>query len=421
MSKERKTKNHLTGILATASLFTILSLTQAQAAYNGAVLSEIEINPYHGDSYQIMVRTDKGIPIEKQVISDNEIMIDLKNTKPASFVNTIYNNATKVNHVIVQAVSNNRVRILLQGSNMSASKITLDTKGASLNLPAEPTTVKLTGPDVSTTITENPSITANTETNTEINKEQITTSEPVKEEVKPQESEEIILQHPINQFKPIETSINDEEINEEEITPLIQGAMISKIAKKIFNTSNFDWILRFSVLAFLIIAGIKLLKPKNTVKIDLSGDLKSKEIDLFREINNKRGLIGTGLKNNSEISKKPGYNSISNYGIKEYQNSQVPSLSSLNPSLSKITRETKYNKPMANEKLLKSLNTQKTLAKTPSRSLNTSKVTEKEINSAKVNIDSQKFLETMAKIYEKSGRGDLAQGIKHNILSPKIR
>ncbi|EKE02801.1 MAG: hypothetical protein ACD_20C00330G0015 [uncultured bacterium] len=414
MNKVVKTKRYLVNVLTTLSISAFLSLSPAYAAYNGAILSEIEINPYHGDSYQIMVRTDKDIPVEKQVISDNEIVLNLKNTKPAKFVNTIYNNSTKVNHVIVQSISNNRVKVLLKGTNISASKITIDTKGETLSLPEEPIAIKLTGPDV---VDSENTITADS---TEPVEEAKTT-----EEVQNLHQEEIVLQHPVARFKPIDTDIR-EEITEEEDSSLsiMQGAMASGAMKKIFSTSSFDWLLRLAMLALLIIGGLKLFNPKEkSVKIDLSSDLKSKEIDLFRELHSRKGLIGSGLKDSSKfnnIAKKPGYNSISNYGIKEYQNSQRPPLNSQITPMARIS-EPKYNRPAANETLLKALNEQKTMPKAATRTLNTGKITQKEVNTAKVNIDNAKFLETMAKIYEKSGRADLAQGIKHNILKSKTR
>ncbi|OGH99516.1 MAG: hypothetical protein A2104_02495 [Candidatus Melainabacteria bacterium GWF2_32_7] len=420
MNRVKKTKYCLIG-LAALSVSTFLSLSPTYAAYNGAILSEIEINPYHGNAYQIMIKTDKDIPIDKQVISDNEIILDLKNTKPAKFVNTIYNNATKVNHVIVQSLSNNRVKVTLQGVNMSASKVTLDTKGESLNLPEEPVAINLTGPDASTAENVN---TAPIEDKKVAEEPKVTEEPVITEEVQNSQQEEIILQHPVNSFKPIDTSINEEmeEVEDNSSLGLMQGAMASGLIKKVFSTSSFDWLLRLAVLVMLIIGGLKLFKPKEkNVKIDLSNDLKTREIDLFKELNNRKGLIGSGLKDTSKInniSKKPGYNSLSNYGIKEYKNSQVPPLGSQITPTAKIKNEPKYNK--ANEDLLKALSSQKTLPKTPTSAFNTSKIAQKDINTAKVNIDSQKFLETMAKIYEKSGRTDLAQGIKHNILKSKI-
>src|SRR3989339_461104 len=130
MSKVRKTKNHFAGILVAASIFAV-SLP-AYAAYEGAVLSEIEINPYHGDSYEIQIKTDKKVPIQKQVTSDNEIVLNLENIKPAKFVNTVYNNISNIDHVIVQPLSNNHVKITLHGNNVSTSKITVSTQGTSL-------------------------------------------------------------------------------------------------------------------------------------------------------------------------------------------------------------------------------------------------------------------------------------------------
>jgi hypothetical protein len=417
MSKVKEIKTCLIGVLAIVSV--TFSLSASYAAYNGAILSEIEITPYHDSSYEITIRTDREIPVEKHIVSNNEIVLELKNTRPAEFVNTIYNNATRINHVIIQPASSNRVKILLQGANIIASRIALDTdaKQAAPRIQ-EKVAINLAGPDV-----------ANNEVSEDTTAEQsqeLNLEEPI-EESKTNVVQEITLKQPIEKFKPIDTTdiTEDSEEAEEDSLGIMQGTMVSDAVKNLFSKSNLDLFLKLFGIIFLIVASIRLFISGNkNVEISLSKNSKKKELELAKIFNNREGLINTGISDNKKIRdiiQKPGYNSVSNYGIKEYQNSQVPpaSLYDTSPSMSKIAKTPKLNKPLPSEALLKSLEAQKTSAKVKP-SFNTGRITEKDMNTAKGNINSQKFLETMAQIYEKSGREDLAHGIKHNILRNKI-
>ena len=114
-------------------------------AFDGATLSEIKISSKDNYSYKIILKTDKDVPVEKYITSDNKIVIDLKNTKSAEFVNTIYNNTPEIDNVIVQSVANNKIRVFIQGLNIASSKIILDSRSDSLdfmgdNSPAIPAT-----------------------------------------------------------------------------------------------------------------------------------------------------------------------------------------------------------------------------------------------------------------------------------------
>jgi len=240
-------------------------------------------------------------------------------------------------------------------------------------------------------------------------------------------AETVVLKRPLESFKPAATYNNTENVEKTPVESVQESMKSSFSFHNIFTTHNLDWLLRFLV-SVLIIAGLgKLLfKPKKKVKIDLTSDLRDNDFELLKSTLNKRqDVIGLGSKDyskmKSNISNKPGYNSISKYGIKEYQNSQLPPANNLS-KMSKIQKDNKFirpsinsNTPEQNESLLKTPNSQKS-RKTSNANTNEKKVTNKDITNAKQNIDSMKFLENMAQIYEKSGRRDLAQGIQNNIL-----
>jgi hypothetical protein len=406
MDKVQQKQSYFAGALVAASFFAAMSLSPAFAAYNGAILSEIEINPYHGESYQVTVKTDKNIPMEKQVNSDNEIVLELKNTKPAQFVNTVYNNSSRVDHVIIQPESN-EVKVILHGLNMAASKISLNTSGSDV-----------LGEDIALNLNK-----SNSQPVTEEPKPatQDSTDNTVQSQTPQDNQETIVVNHPLENFKP--AAIYDDSANsdEEDVTEIPGLAVL----KKIFNTKNLDWILRLSFLALIIIGAVKLFSPKNkNVKIDLTQDVRKREVDLLKSITEKRDLIGgSGLKDNTRpigLSKKSGYSSVSSYGLKEYQNSQLPP-SSLNTGspVRRSQTESRYNRITPTESLLKSLKEENQSQKTASRTINTSRITDQDINTAKVNVNNKKFLETMAVLYERSGRPDLAYGIKQNIMKSR--
>ncbi|MCK7521051.1 MAG: hypothetical protein MZV64_26855 [Ignavibacteriales bacterium] len=234
-----------------------------------------------------------------------------------------------------------------------------------------------------------------------------------------------LYRQPSNTFKPAVSLEEDFEEEPENASSLskIQQAMSGGMFANLFSAKTLDWLLRIAFLAVIIAALYKMFNPKNkNVKIDLNPNSRAREVDLLKTLNDRRSSIGTGLRDYpTSLPKKPGYSSISNYGLKEYQTSQMPPKNlGIKNSMSSIKRETKYIKPPTNPSLMnrneKIDPLSRSSTKTLNPALNQSKITQKEIDNAKVNIDSQRFLETMAKIYEKSGRVDLAKGIEKKIL-----
>jgi len=410
MNKVRETKKFLATAVLSAGIYASFSIIPAYAAV--ATLSGIEISSANNGSYQIMVKTDKEVSVEKYITADNKIILDLKNTKPANFVNTVYNNASKIEHVIVQPISDEEVRVFLQGANISGSNVSLSTKVVPQNVLDQ---VNL--PLNSDQSSADNSATANN-TN-DINKAQPVSDTANTETLQDQQT--ITLDRPVDNYKPIATLDEENQLNDETSLESAQNAMKSDLSlKKIFSTTALDWLLRFLMLAFIMIAAYKLFMPKKKIKINLSSE-RDRELEILKSLNKKQGLIGVGLKDRQAGTlRKPGYSSISHYGIKEYQSSQIPPA---NTPASTPKLRNDFNIPktsIKNDALLKSprpsnISTVSKTARTPAPS----KIRNSDVAAAKVNIDSKKFLETMAKIYERSGRVDLAQGIQSNITKTR--
>ena len=380
-----------------ASVVALSSFAPAYAAFDGATLSGVEIIPQN-DSYQVTLKADKNIQIQKYVTADNKVVLDLKGTKPANFVNTVYNNATKIDHVIIQPTSSDSIRIFLEGANVSGTKVSLDTS-------VKPVETSPTASDASSQPVSDQAATASIS--------QVTDTNAISEQTK--EAETVVLNKPVDSFRPFGTTYSESQDEEEDAVDSVQSGMVSFGAfKKVFSTHTLDWFLRLGMLVLLLIGGYKLLgnKKQKKVTIDLStplNNLKSREVNLHKTISEKRTPIGGGL---SDLNRKPGYASASRYGLKEYQNSQVPPLG-LNQGMSRQKFESRMPqapRPQTTKTLLR---------KEMPRTLQTGNITRNDVNTAKLNMDGVKFLESMAQIYERSGRVDLAKGLHTSIIKAK--
>ena len=102
-----------------ALFFTLLCQVPSLAQN---MLSEIQINP-DGNSYQILLKTEKPVPIKKVVESDSKIYIELQSVEPTASVSTVYNNVPNIKNVVVEPSSKGSVRILVQGKNADKAKV----------------------------------------------------------------------------------------------------------------------------------------------------------------------------------------------------------------------------------------------------------------------------------------------------------
>lgn len=113
----------ITGGLVTTLFFLSSSLT-AYGSQN-AVLSAINIEG-QGNSFSITLKTDKDINVETKVESGNRLIIELDDTKAAALMQTSFNKARNIEDVIVQPAGKNRTRLFISGNNVASSKIIID-------------------------------------------------------------------------------------------------------------------------------------------------------------------------------------------------------------------------------------------------------------------------------------------------------
>ncbi|OGH95238.1 MAG: hypothetical protein A2039_07490 [Candidatus Melainabacteria bacterium GWA2_34_9] len=414
---KKKLKNMAKMVFSAAFVSLMLAVVPVYA-FDGATLSEIKISSKDNYSYKIILKADKDVPVEKYVTSDNKIVIDLKNTRSAEFVNTIYNNTPEIDNVIVQAVAGDKVRVFIQGLNIASSKVILDSRSDTLDFMGD----KASSVPVNNTSVSKPEVTALTQTAQSnqdipvINLAQstaasTTTAAAVQEPVKPQYSE--------NNLQPPQDNLLNTENNNIET---VKNSMVGNAAlKKIFSKEGFDWLLRIFAVVFIAIGMFKFIsKPKN-VTIDLASDnLREREIELYRTANERKELLARSLGSNytrEKQVKNQAYGANSQHAVREYQNSQLP------PQRLNRPVDSGINRPVAPKiqasQLNSALKTTKTATGTRKPVVNNSKISQKEIKTAKTNVDNIKFLENMAAIYQKSGRDDLAHNIRQKIKSTR--
>ena len=213
---------------------------------------------------------------------------------------------------------------------------------------------------------------------------------------------EIVLNKPMKTYAPVftpeeeETSLNVSSVS---IAPL--GQKIVNVAKKIYGNQNNKNLINFGLLALFLFYGIKLVRSKETeeIKVGLAQGLAEREINLYKPMQ-------TPVTNNFTSATNKPYTSV-NYGLNAYRNVNR------NPYESQQRVNRNVSSPMIDKANLQKALSAATAVAEPSPVATAQKT------KTTTNIDNVKFLETMTAIYEKSGRHDLAQGIKANLSKVK--
>ena len=349
-------------LLSLSLLFTTLSVFADEN-----ILQSIEIEPVK-DTYNIVLVSDKAVNVKKTVQASNQITLSMKDIRASKTLNTIYNNVSNVDTVMVEPAGNG-IKIFFQADNAAASTVTFDSL-----IPASALANKTT--------------------------------------------KNLKLNNPIESYAPIYTETFEDVKTSSMFDKLKAKSMVS-----IKDTINSDSIpstgnklMTFGLIGVLLFSVIKLLRRKEPeMKIGLSQSLTSREIDMH--------------KNNLHI--QPQYVqpeksfSTVNYGINAYQRENR------NPY---ETVPMQFHNPRMNE-YAQPVNQVQQPVSTVSKNINTSTLTLPQaqlkkmttpVNSAPVNqsnpnIDNLKFLESMTAIYEKSGRHDLARGLKASLSKNNIK
>lgn len=359
-------------------LSAALSFSSAFAAENNAVLSGLQISPDGNGSYNIVLNADQSISFEKYVGSQDKLELKLKDVKAADSLNTIYNNTSGIDHVIVQPEAGGKMSILMEGRNVALSNVSVD----AVQLPVN-----------------------------EIKKLNDINAEE-------EQGSTIVLDKPVDAYKPLVDLEEEVDTDESLLDTLVPAGLTSRL----FSRESSGWLVSFGMLLVLFFSALRMLAPKKEkLNINLSQGLREREAELFKDIDrnelvSRESLIGLSSLKSNKIPASSNTSTFRNYGLREYQSNQRD-----------LTNKVADISSLRAKPTLTSMNTASTLTKTKpalkqaplNQRANSQNIGRKEVERAKLNIDNMKFLESMAQIYEKSGRIDLAHGLQNNILKAK--
>lgn len=341
----------------------------ANAAVVDAVLSGIEITPIN-DSYEITVNTNKAVPIKTSSSTSSKMYIDLKGITPSKSINTIYKNATNINHVLIRPMGKD-VRIILDGDNVASSQVLLKSSKIPMNLLKSDSGKKT-----------------------------------------------LVLNRSINSYRPLV------EEAEEEAVEVPQGIIIPTNIDltKIFTPSNTGWFIGLGFMMLFLLKSLKETKELNEKNknlsfrtppeelekrrkelgiqqelargVEQSPQRTAKSIDLQKELSIAHSRFQDSMLRKQGLPPQNAFNQSA--GIKQYQDSQT------NPN----TRISKNPQSQGKANIKDNLNKLKGQINLASK-----KPTKKEVNDAHIKLNNMRFLENMQEIYAKNGRVDLAHSI----------
>lgn len=340
------------------SIFTAISVNAADD-----VLQSVQIEPLN-DSYNVVLVADNPVTVKKTVQAPNRIILSLKGIRASKTLNTVYKNVSNVDNVIVEPTGIDGLSIMLQGENASNSTVTFDSMFSS-----------------------------------------------VKVDQKANPKKEIMLNAPINTFTPIYKNDSD---NAPSLFGNIDVHYILSGLKKAFSGGKTINLLVMGMFGLIFLLGVKLIRGKdNEISVGLSQGLRERDALYTKDA----PRYTPGYK---PSAKKPYTTTTSNYGLKAYQEStQSPFMShhttsttghTLNNMSSPVSSNNRKNMMAdsigAPRRTVSGVAPQRMAQTRPS----TNTMTQPKVKAK--TIDSVKFLESMSAIYEKSGRPDLADGIR---------
>ena len=327
------------------------------------VLQSIEIVPVK-DTYNIVLVSDKAVDVKKTVKAPNQITLNMKDIRASKTLNTVYNNVSNVDTVMVEPAGNNGISIFFQAENAAGASVSFDSLA-----PAMP---------------------------------------------KKTETQSVKLNNPIESYAPI----YKEDMSQAKTSSLFQRLQKSSAVEGIKDSVDEDTVsdtankaVSFGLVGLLAFAVIRLFKRKEPdMKIGLSQSLTDREIEMYK---------GAQQIGSSYVAPEKPFSTV-NYGLNAYQRENRNPYETETPIHNPRLRN--FVNPMAqqNVQTMSQPQRQATAVKQAVRK-NTTPVNTAPVNQSNPNIDNLKFLESMTAIYEKSGRHDLAQGLKASLNKSNLK
>ncbi len=326
-------------------------------------------------AYMLTVKADKPVEYKQKAETSDSIYFDLKNSLAVDNLDTIYDNVSGIDALIVQQLENSKVRIYVNGLNTSNTKIVFETK-------------QLTGSKTSNQIVLNRPIREYRPTN-DVNE--------IGEENIDWDDNSFNTEHLLSSFFGIFGEKSDMTL----VVCIILLVACVVVSRKIFAKVK----LQEEPLIGLSSAYKNEKEDNNERVLDGVYDKTSKlKTPPLRQMQNPSFKYATNSYQRVKPQPQPLRNTIKqNYALNAYQNAQK------NPYTTSAVR-----------KPVQAVTYQKRAQKLSSGYV--SNVPRAEAPSASkqnASVESIKFLESVTKIYEQSGRKDLAQGLRAGINRKK--
>lgn len=360
---------------------------------NANLLDGIEIKPLN-NSYEITLDTTNATPIKTNV-SGNKMLIELKGITPSSTVNTIYNNATNIDNVLIQP-NGKDTKIIIQGKNLNTAQVLVNTAKVPATMLAETS------------------------------------------------SKEITLNRSIDSYSPI---VAPEPTNDFNNLLSLSTIDLSELCRP----STIGWLIGLSLILMVLIKSLReekqpkkqkpssfspkdimkqkqeLLKsvkekaPQEEISQKISAEKQIGKINLEEELAKAHNRFNESLARRQGRPKQNA--SLKNYGIKEYKNSQLdpyqkitktPEEDFIKGNTTNVLKSTETMKKNTNKSVL-----EKPAIKTTPQMAPKNNITRQDLQKAQQRLYNMRFLDKMSQIYEQNGRKDLAQNIKEKIYKNK--
>lgn len=350
-------------------LFFIMFLSMLSAVAEDNVLQTIEIVPVK-DTYNIVLVADRAVDVKKEVQAPNKITLTLKDIRASKTLNTVYNNVSNVDTVMVEPAGNG-VSIFFQAENAQGTSVSFDS---------------------------------------------LTPVTPVKTQ------QQLKLSDPIDSYAPIYREDVGDVKTSDLFNKLKNSSAVGSLRENMDEDTVSDTVNKvfsFGLVGLLAFAVIRLFKRKEPdMKIGLSRSLNDREIEMYR---------GPQTFGNSYVNVEKPFTTV-NYGLNAYQKENRNPYEEQAPIHNQRLRN--YVNPAYNQNV-QTLNQpapqpapQPKITQTAVQQQvrkNTTPVNTAPVNQSNPNIDNIKFLESMTAIYEKSGRHDLARGLKASLNKNNIK
>ena len=376
-------------------IFTLTTLSANAAQKEDNILNAIQIDALK-NTYNITLNTSSEVDVKRTVQSSDNMILTLKNIKPAKSLNTIYKNAAEVDSIMVEPVGDSNLNVIIKAKNISNSAINVEPEEA-----------------VETVSTKS-----------------VITPSRALNKTKKSNKESITLAAPVDSYTPVYKYDEDEIIDEEQ--NFILTGLLAKI-KNVLSQDKISNMITTGLIGVILFCGVKLFKREDQeTAIGLAQSLKEKETNLYQDLAMRNNVAGPmsldnslryGLLQEQPVS-KPSVNLNAGYGLRAYKSStRNPYMSADNTMLQKTVSQptsAQKNQPKMQMTQPRAMSTVGSRVNNSQMKLNINRpVQNMNTTPTASNIDSMKFLESMTKIYEKNGRSDLAQGLKAGMLKAK--